>query len=73
MSRMTKARIIAIEYHIDPEGVYATSPDVPSWVVAGRSVSEVRELVSDGLEFATGESGPFELSETFCYPEESST
>jgi hypothetical protein len=64
---VTKARTIAIENHIDPEGVWATSPDVPSWVIAGRTVSEVRDLVGDGLEFATGESGPFELAETFDY------
>jgi hypothetical protein len=45
--------------------VWATSPDVPSWVVAGRMVSEVRDLVVNGLEFATGASGPFELTEIY--------
>ena len=65
MSHVTKVRTIAMVYHIDPEGVWATSPNVPSWVVAGRTVSEVRDLVVDGLEFATGETGPFELNETY--------
>ena len=65
MSHVTKVRTIAVEYHVDLEGVFATSPDVPSWFVAGRTVSEVRDLVIDGLDFATGESGPFELAETY--------
>ncbi len=65
MSRVTKVRTIAVVYHVDPEGVWATSPDVPSWVVAGRTVSEVRDLVVNGLEFATGAPGPFELTEIY--------
>jgi len=65
MSRVTKVRTIAVVYHLDPEGVWATSPDVPSWVVAGRTVSEVRDLVVNGLEFATGAPGPFELTEIY--------
>jgi len=65
MSRVTKVRTVAVVYHVDPEGVWATSPEVPSWVVAGRTVSEVRDLVVDGLEFATGAPGPFELTEIY--------
>jgi hypothetical protein len=65
MSETTKIRTIEVRYHIEDSGVGAEIPAVPAWTVVGGSVAEVRDLVIDGLEFATGDRTPFELHETF--------
>ena len=65
MSEAIKVRKIEVLYHIEDSGVGAEIPAVLSWTVVGATVAEVRELVIDGLEFATGDGSPFELHETF--------
>ena len=65
MSKATGVRTFEVRYHIEDTGVGAEIPAVPSWTVVGASVADVRELVIDGLEFATGDGSPFELHETF--------
>jgi len=60
-----KVRVVDVRYVIEDEGVGAVVPAVPEWVVVGGTVAEARELVIDGMEFASGDASPFELHETF--------
>jgi hypothetical protein len=60
-----KVRVVDVRYVIEEEGVGALVPAVPEWIVVGRTVAEARELVIDGMEFASGDASPFELHETF--------
>jgi hypothetical protein len=62
---VARVRVIDVRYVIEDEGVGAVVPAVPGWVVVGRTVAEARELVIDGMEFASGDASPFELHETF--------
>jgi predicted RNase H-like HicB family nuclease len=45
---MRTARVI---YHHESEGWWADSPDVPGWSAAGDSLTEVKELADEGVEF----------------------
>lgn len=65
MSAHKGVRTVAVRYRIEDEGVGAEVPSVPEWTVVGATVAEVRDLVVDGLEFATGDGSPFQLHETF--------
>lgn len=60
-----KVRVVDVRYVIEDEGVGAVVAAVPEWIVVGRTVAEARELVIDGMDFASGEASPFELHETF--------
>lgn len=42
---------VRVEYHHEPEGWWADSPDVKGFVATGQDVSEVRALVREGLPF----------------------
>lgn len=42
---------VRVEYHHEPDGWWADSPDVPGYVAAGDSLHEVRQLVREGLPF----------------------
>ena len=65
MSDDQAVRVIEVRYCIEDEGVGADVPAVPAWTIVGATVAEVRALVIDGVEFATGDGSPFELHETF--------
>jgi predicted RNase H-like HicB family nuclease len=42
-------RPVRVEYHREPEGVWADSPDLEGFVASGTDLSEVRALVREGL------------------------
>ena len=44
-------RKVLMEYHCEPEGWWAKSPDLPGFTAAGATFAEVRELAHSGAEF----------------------
>jgi predicted RNase H-like HicB family nuclease len=54
---MRKVRVI---YHLDDDGWWAESPDVPGWTGVGDSFDEVRDLAHEGLPFFAEEDLSFE-------------
>ncbi len=44
-------RRVLIEYHCEPEGWWAESPDLPGFSAAGATFEEVREQAHAGAEF----------------------
>ncbi len=48
-------RKIRIAYHVEPEGWWADSPDLPGFSAAGGSLSEVVEQAHAGAEFFADE------------------
>jgi predicted RNase H-like HicB family nuclease len=46
-----KLRRVEVTYHEEPEGWWATSPDLDGYSAAGATLAEVRHQVSDGLPF----------------------
>lgn len=58
---------VNVRYHIEPEGTWAESDDVPGFSAAGATLSEVRDLVREGLEFHL-DGKPFELAEEMAQP-----
>lgn len=42
---------IVVNYHHEADGWWADSPDVEGFVAAGMNLSEVRDLVREGLPF----------------------
>lgn len=42
---------VFVIYHFEPEGWWAESPDVTGYTAAAHSLTELRELVLDGLRF----------------------
>jgi len=46
-----KVRTVRVDYHREPEGWWADSPDVPGFVAAGNNLHEVRELVREGIPY----------------------
>ena len=46
-------RMVAVQFHFEPEGWWADSLDLPGWTCAGSTLAEVRALASEGArEFA---------------------
>lgn len=56
-------RMIRVNYHYEPEGWTAESPDRDSWTAFGETLQEVRELAREGLPLVLDE--PVELYERF--------
>ena len=46
---------VRIRYHHEPEGWWADSPDLPGFSAAAETFSEVRDMATRGVEFATDE------------------
>jgi len=44
-------RKVLVEYHCEPEGWWAESPDLPGFSAAGATFEEVREQAHAGAEF----------------------
>jgi hypothetical protein len=44
---------VRVLYHREPDGWWPKSPDIDGWTVAGESFDEVRQLVVDGVTFAS--------------------
>jgi predicted RNase H-like HicB family nuclease len=42
-------RTIKVFYHDDPDGWWATSPDIPGYTGFGKSYEEVRDQMNEGL------------------------
>ena len=38
-------RMVAVQFHFEPEGWWADSLDLPGWTCAGSTLAEVRALV----------------------------
>lgn len=49
---MRKVRII---YHVEPDGWWAESPDLPGYTAVGATFQKVRELVFEGVPDLSGE------------------
>lgn len=58
---------VNVRYHVEPEGVWAESDEVPGFSAAGESLGEVRGLVREGLAFHF-DGAPFELAEEMAQP-----
>lgn len=56
-------RRVTIEYHIEPDGWWAESPDLPRWTAAAVTYEELRDLVFEGL----AEFGDFDPDQTAVY------
>lgn len=56
-------RQVEVIYHVEPEGCWAESPDIPGFSAAGDSLDEVRQLTRDGLAAHLG--GPVDILERF--------
>jgi predicted RNase H-like HicB family nuclease len=48
-------RRIRMEYHQEPEGWWADSPDLPGFSAAGPTLADVREQAHEGAEYFAGE------------------
>lgn len=48
-------REIRIRYHYEVEGWWADSPELPGFSAAGDTFMEVREMATQGVEFACDE------------------
>ena len=51
---MERQRVV-MEYHHEPEGWWADSPDLPGFSAAGTTFKEVREQAHAGARFYLGE------------------
>lgn len=58
-------RTILVNYHVEPEGWTAETPDRPSWTAFGETLAEVRALAEEGLPLVFGER--VKLFERFPY------
>ena len=54
-------RRITIQYHYEPDGWWADSPDIPGYTAAGATFEDVRKQALDGVEFF--EEGEFVIHE----------
>jgi predicted RNase H-like HicB family nuclease len=49
------SRSIRMEYHREPDGWWAESPDLPGFSAAGRTFAEVRAQAHEGARFFADE------------------
>lgn len=56
---------VTVRYHHEPDGYWADSPDVEGLTAVGATLSEVRELVRDGLPFYLDTDEEIDLRESF--------
>ena len=50
----TAAPIIRVVIHLDPDSLWAESPDLPNWTAVSDDYGDLRELIREGIEFVTG-------------------
>jgi predicted RNase H-like HicB family nuclease len=54
---------VTVFYHLEPEGCWAESPDVPGFSAAGSSLADVQDMVAEGLPYHLGH--PVDVVEKF--------
>jgi predicted RNase H-like HicB family nuclease len=59
-------RKVLMEYHSEPEGWWAESPELPGFTAAGATFAEVREQAHSGAEFYLQE--PVEVEDRVPQP-----